>query len=222
MSLSELIQQDSGIMPFVRFERIAVEDVAATREAGHYIAKDVDMANITPPYSKDVMKYKVVNWLEQLKIDAMNARIPNEWVDKYKSAYEAWKRGQELPLDGYPIKGWGVISPAQQETLIKLHILTVESLAAANDEGLRRIGMGSLDLKNKAIAWLKEIKKAGSNTVEIAALKKENKNLLSSVETLEKRVEELTRIIEQSGVLKAKPETVEVEGINADDLLGED
>ncbi|MCK9622144.1 MAG: hypothetical protein M0R47_16610 [Methylobacter sp.] len=223
MALTDLIQQDAGIMPFVRFERIAVEDAAASREAGHYVAKDVDMANITPPYSKDVMKYKVVAWLGQLKIDAMNARIPADWVEKYTAAYEAWKRGQEMPVDGYPIKGWGVISPAQQETLIKLHILTVESLAAANDEGLRRIGMGAHDLKNKADAWLKQLKKAGPATVEIAALKKENAGLLAAVSGLEKQVSELSKLVEQVGALQQGPMTAAIrDGIGADDLLGDD
>lgn len=221
MSLSDLIQQDSGVMPYVRFERIAVEDAAATREAGHYVARDVDMANITPPYSKDVMKYKVANWLEQLKVDAINARIPGEWVDKYKAAYEAWKRGQELPLDGFPIKGWGICSPAQQETLIKLHILTVEQLAAVNDEGLRRIGMGAVDLKNKAVAWLKQLDKAGKPAIEMAALKRENETLQASVSSLENRVSELTTLIDHSGILNANREPA-MAGISADDLMGDD
>jgi hypothetical protein len=221
MSLQDLIQQESTAMPYVRFERIAVEDAAATRESGHYVAKDVDMANVTPPYSKDVMKYKVLNWLEQLKVDAMNARIPPEWVEKYKSSYEAWKRGQELPLDGFPIKGWGICSPAQQETLIKLHILTVEQLAAANDEGLRRIGMGAVDLRNKAQAWLKQLDKAGKPAIEIAALKRENDSLKASVSTLENRIEELSRLVEQSGIFNANhaPKTA---AINANDLLGDE
>ena len=214
-TVSALIPENNNVMPYVRFERIAVEDPVATREAGHYVARDIDMANITPPYSKDVMKYKVSNWLVQLESDVNNGRIPVEWLQKYKAAYEAWQKGQELPLEGIPIRGWGVCSPAQQETLIKLHILTVEQLAAANEEGLRRIGMGAVDLKNKADAWLKQLKKAGPATIEIAELKKENSSLKASVDSLEKRVAELSRLVEQSGILNATA------SISADDLLDE-
>lgn len=210
-------------MPYVRFERLPVEDPVATREAGHFVAKDVDMAYVTPPFSKDVMKYKVLNWLDHLKIDVANGRIPQEWFEKYRSAYEAWQRGQELPLEGFPIKGWGVISPAQQETLIKMHVLTVETLAAINDEGIKRIGMGGVDLKHKADAWLKQLKKAGPATVEISALKKENAGLLASVSSLEKQVAELSKLVEQLGAL-TQPQALSatVDGINADDLLGDD
>lgn len=215
-NIDQLMNKDVGGMPYVRFERTAIEDVAATRDAGHYVAKDVDVAHITPPYSKDIIKHKVVNWFTKLEGDVRNERIPREWVDKYKAAYAAWQKGQELPLDGFPIRGWGVCSPAQQETLIKLHILTVEQLAAANDEGIRRIGMGGIDLKNKAEAWLKQLSKAGKPTIEIAALKKENESLSNSVASLEKRISELTNLVEQSGILKQAPMTA---AINASDLM---
>jgi hypothetical protein len=218
--MSLAIQDNEHVKPYVRFERIAVEDAAASLAAGHYVAKDVDMAYVTPPYSKDIMKYKVPNWLNQLGIDAVNGRIPADWVESYKKAYEAWKQGQELPLDGIPIKGWGVASPAQQETLIKLHILTVEQLSAVNDEGIRRIGMGGVDLKHKADAWLKSLKKSGGVAIEMAALKKDNEALSATVETLENKIKELMRLVEQS----VQHTTIQAvsHGISAADLMDDE
>ena len=212
-----MIELNENIMPFVRFERKAVEDPVATREQGHYVAKDIDYVNVTPPGSKDIWTGKATNWLDQLKKDQTDGRIPAEWVDKYSKAYQAWKNGQELPLEGTPIRGWGVISPAQQETLIKLNVLTVEVLAQLNDEGLRRIGMGAIDMQNKAEAWLKQLSKAGKPTIEIAALKKENTDLKLTVSTMEKRLEELSRLVQQ---LSADDAPI-AETIDADDLLGE-
>ena len=221
--LAELIEQDTSIMPYVRFERVAVEDPKATLAAGHYVAKDIDRAYVTPPYSKDVMIFKVENWLNQLSVDASQGRIPKDWVEKYKRAYEAWKQGQELPLDGFPIKGWGVCSPAQQETLIRLHILTVEQLAAVNDEGIRRIGMGAVDLKNKADAWLKQLNKAGKPTVEMAALKKENASLKSQVENLEEKLAKLAALVEaQTSAMSAPVYQPMTDAITADDLMGDE
>lgn len=221
MAALDLLSDNGDRKPYVRFERVAVEDVAASREAGHYVAKDVDMALITPPYSKDIMKYKVVNWFDQLTIDAANSRLPEQWVQEYQKAYDAWKNGQELPLDGIPIKGWGVASPAQQETLIKMHILTVEQLAAVTHEGISRIGMGGVDLKNKADAWLKSLKKSGGVAIEIAALKKENDSLTATVESLLSKVSELTKLVEQS-TKEIPPQALAPAGISADDLMGED
>jgi cell division protein FtsB len=202
---------------FVRFDRQAQEDKAASLREGHYVAKDVDYAYITPPYSKDVMIFKVSNWFERLKHDAQNGRIPQEWVDHYHKQYESWKRGEEPALNGTPIKGWGMISPAQQDTLIRMSVLTVEDLAVMNDEGIKRIGMGAVGLKDKAAAWVSQNKDKGPLTQEIAALKARNRELESSVETLSKQVESL-----MTAVKIDRGETNYTPGISASDLIEPD
>ena len=193
MSTVGMVAEREERPALVRFERVAVEDKAASLQAGHYVAKDVDYALITPPYSKDVFKIKIPQWFANMQQDVANGRLPEKWERDYRDTYERWKAGQEIPLNGVPIKGWGVISPAQQETLTRLNILTVEDLAAVNDEGIRRIGMGAVELKNKAKAWLAQIKDKGPLTQEVAALKTENDVLKASVAALEKRVELLSR-----------------------------
>jgi len=189
------INSNPDRMPYVRFERRAIEDKTGSLAAGHYVAKDIDYALITPPYSKDVFETKVTSWFAQLEADKNGGRIHPDWVERYHRMYEAWQKGQELPLDGFPIKGWGVISPAQQETLIKMHILTVESLAAITEEGIRRVGMGGTELKKKAETWLKQLKKAGPATVEIAALSRENDQLKGEVAGMRDQIEELMRLV---------------------------
>jgi len=179
-------------IPYIQFERVAVEDPVATLAAGQYVAKDVDMVNITPAYSKDIIKCKAVNWLAQNKVDEKNGRLSQEWRDRYEKAYEAFKNGQELPLEGTPIKGWGVISPAQQETLIRLRILTVESLAGINAEGISRLGMGAIDLRNKAQAWLDTLHKNGKPTIQLAAQKKKIEQLEANLERMTGLIKELT------------------------------
>lgn len=154
----------------VRFQRRTQENKAESVKQGKYVADNVDWALITPPYSKDVHETKVSTWLAQMDTDVRNGRLPDAWRDQYVAAYEKWKKGEEIPLNGTPIKGWGVISPAQQEMLIRINILTVEDLAGVNDEGCRRIGMGSLDLKNKAAAWLAQLQDKGPLTIKVAAL----------------------------------------------------
>lgn len=221
MALSQLVQQEPGGMAYVRFEKMAQEDKAASLLAGHYVARDVDMALITPPYSKDIMKYKVSSWFEQLKTDSLNGRIPAEWLDKYKAAYESWQKGQELPVDGIPIKGWGVCSPAQQETLIKMHILTVEQLADINHEGLQRIGMGAVDLKNKATAWLKSLKKSGAITLENVELKRQVEEQSLTISGMEKKINDLANMVKQLSDNTPIPGPVamgNVVGISANDL----
>ena len=176
---------------YARFERVAVEDVPASRAAGHYVARDEDYALVTPPGSKDVFKIKVKNWFVNLDQDAANGRIPPEWVAAYRAAYQAWQAGQDIPLDGTPIRGWGMLSPAQQETLCRLSILTVEDLAHLNGEARQRIGMGAVDLQNKAQAWLAQVQDKGPLTAEVAALKAENAQLKAALDALSEKLESL-------------------------------
>src|SRR4051812_29413973 len=118
---------DRREMPaYVRFERRAIEDRAAGQREGKDSSKDVDYALVTPPYSKDCFEAVAPEWLAQMERDARAGRLPQEWYERYVTQYERWKKGEEMPLNGTPIKGWPVISPAQMKNLIALNILTVE------------------------------------------------------------------------------------------------
>ena len=189
--------------PYIRFERTVKEDKKASLAAGRFVGRDVDIALITPPYSRDVNKHELPAYWEKLKADVQNGRFRPEWLDHYMKSYQAWKDGQEMPLNGTPIRGWGVLSPAQQENLTRMHILTVEDLAAVNDEGLKRIGMGAQELKNKAKAWLSQLNDKGPLVQEIAAVRKENDGLSSQVQALMKTVEDMKQIIETLSIQQA-------------------
>jgi len=183
MSASELANREER-PAHVSFERIPVEDKVASLREGRFVAVDVDYVNVTPAYSKDCFRSKATTWFAQVKQDVNAGRTPERWLEIWQEAYSRWLNGQEIPLNGTPIKGWGLISPAQQEMLIRINCLTVEDLAGANDEGLRRMGMGSMDLRNKAKAWLQSVNDHGPLTMEVAALKTENNNLRTEIATL--------------------------------------
>lgn len=155
---------------YVRFERRAIEDRAASLKEGRAVMKDIDYALITPIGSKDIVVRVVADWFLLLDQYVREERIRPDWVRQYKEAYEAWKHGQEPSPVGTPIKGWQVLSPAQQANIISANILTVEDLAQATDEARRRIGMGAQELVDKAIAWLKAAKSIGVPAQEIAGL----------------------------------------------------
>lgn len=190
--MSVAIEEYKALPATLKFYVNTIEDKVATLKEGRWMGKDIDMVEITPPYSdgKSNVKFKIQSWKDGLEKDAASGRIPPEWVERYEAEYKAWTEGKELPLEGTPIKGWSVISPAKQEELIRIKVLTVESLSKINDEGLKRLGMGSLDLKNSAVAWLEQSKK-GKNTLEITKLKKENSVLKGSITSLKKKYEKL-------------------------------
>lgn len=197
--------------PYVRFERRPVEDKNASLAAGHVVCRDVDFALVTPSYSKDCVEHKVDTWLKNTELNLKNGRIPPKWAENWRAQYAAWKKGEELPLDGTSVKNWSAVTPAQVKNLIAAGCRTIEDLAHVNDEGLRRIGMGAMEMKNKAIAYIKSTKDHGSVVMENAALKNEIAQLKGSIEAMQMQIASLN-----GQAVKAAPE---IEAIDLTDHL---
>jgi hypothetical protein len=140
--------------PYIRFERRAIEKRKTVEEGGMPYYVDVDFALVTPHGSKDVLEKIVDEWFPRLAEECRQGRFNNAWLTAYKEAYHAWKNDQEPPLNGTSVKMWPVASPAEVQQLLAMRCLTVEDLAAANEEMLGRIGMGARSLKQRAVDWL--------------------------------------------------------------------
>lgn len=204
--MSDLMQQfneTKDVPAIVRFERVASENKAESLRQGKWIGVDIDYVYITPPYSKDEVTKKAAAWLAQNDMLVSQGRMESLRRDRYKAEYEAWKQGQELPVEGTPIKGWGMLSPAQQELLISIKIYTVEVLAKANDEGMKRIGMGAVDMKHKAIAWIAQNTEKGPLTIEMAAIKSANRAMTIELDTMRKQQEEFKALLRAQGLTGA-------------------
>lgn len=177
--------------PYVRFETRAEEDRNASIEKGHYVARNVDYALITPQGSKDVVERIAEDWLAQIARQAQENGYPQPWVDHFRSAYNQWKETNTIPETGTPIRGWQLLSPAQQAQVLSANIRTVEDLAVSNESSLIRMGMGSRDLQSKARAWLEAAEGPGKLAAENAALK-------TKLEALEAQVAELSQYRRES------------------------
>lgn len=182
-------QKSDDRPPYVRFEVREVEDRDASLAAGGYKTKTIDYALITPVGGRECVERPTVEWLADLERvsrdrDGEAGRFPRPWYESFKSGYERWKAGQEIPLNGTPIKTWVVPSPQQSRALVNANILTVEDLAQANDEALQRVGMGAQDLKRRAKDWLEQAKSQGTVAAEIEKLKVSNDSLTKQVKAL--------------------------------------
>jgi hypothetical protein len=169
--------------PYIRFERRAVEKRKTLEEGGASYYVDVDFALVTPHGSKDILEKIVDEWLPRLAEECRQGRFNTAWLTAYKEAYHAWKNDQEPPLNGTSIKMWPVASPAEVQQLLAMRCLTVEDLAAANEEMLGRIGMGARSLKQRAIDWLTGKSGQGPLIAQLDALRQ-------MVTGLEARLEE--------------------------------
>lgn len=182
--------------PYVVFEVQAEEDRDASIAAGHYVAKDVVYAIVTPQGSKDRIPRQVDEWFANLTQQVKENRFPAQWLQHFQASYTAWKEGNEMPLHGTPIVAWPVLSPAQVKSLLAGHIKTVEDLAAANEEALSRAGLGSRALKQRAIDWLASARDTGKLSEEMASLRTKNKDLEQTNIDLRAQLQQLAAKVE--------------------------
>jgi hypothetical protein len=191
--------QQEARPPYVTFAVKAEEARGESIAQGRAIMHDVHYAFITPHGSKDRVERKVSEWFAVLEQGVSEERMPQAWLTAYRAAYEAWKTGQSIPLEGTSVKNWPLLTPAQIENLIQQKVLTVEDLAAANEELIMRLGMGGRALKEKAKAWLDTAGSGGAKVaervVQLEAANRElaetNKNLKEAVDMLRKDLKAL-------------------------------
>ncbi|WP_420959358.1 hypothetical protein [Brucella sp. IR073] len=70
-------------------------------------------------------------------------------------AYEAWKRGQELPMEGTPLAAWAGVTPEQAQAFHRAGIRTVEEVASLTDGVISKIHLpGVRDFVVQARAFL--------------------------------------------------------------------
>jgi hypothetical protein len=187
---------------YVRFEKRPIEDRDESIKKGHWVGKDVVYALVTPPGTKDVVVVEAEEWIKRLKREETEGRIPPQFVDAYERAFEKYKKGEEIPLDGTPIRGWPPLSPAQQQNCIAMGVLTVEDLANLNSEGMARFGMGVVELKRKAANWLEAATSTGALSAKMTALEIRQNDLEEQNLRQRKLIEELQA---ENRALKREP-----------------
>lgn len=193
--------------PFVRFEnREYGRNHEASEAAGRPVMNLVDFALITPFGSKDCVEKPAVEWLKQIRDKAVRGEYDPDWVKFFELSYEEWKKGNELPREGTPVKTWALATRDVVNRLMELRITTVEDLAAIPDNTLGTIGLDGRFWRDQAKAWLDEAKDKGINARAIA-------NANARIEQLEQKVAQLIEVnrtlreqVDESPKGRKKPE----------------
>lgn len=177
--------------PFVRFEEEEVGlDQEASKKAGRPIPRTQILAKITPHGSKDEVHRIAEVWLEQIRNQAAQGAYDPNWVSFFERAFEEWKKGNELPRDGVPIRTWQMCTQESRRRILAAGYPTVEDLAQCPEQGLGAIGLDGRYWRDTARAWLKEGVDKGTNAKEIADLK-------SQLRTKDEQVDRLTQAVER-------------------------
>lgn len=194
--------------PFVRFEERELGiDPEASEKAGRPIPRMGFMACITPHGSRDVIEKIAPEWIADIKKKATLGQYPLEWARHYELQFEEWKKGNELPREGTPVKTWALIAVSEQRTrLIAMGLTTVEDLAAVPDSGLSQIGLDGRYLRDLARGWVNEAKEKGANAVELANAKARITELEGVIDRQETRLKRLEAKLADDDEPDAEPE----------------
>lgn len=184
--------------PFVQFDQ---REYGVNREesekAGRPVPNLVDFALITPAGSKDVVEKVATEWLAMIRKQAIEGNYPPDWASGFEFRYQEWKKGNEIPEIGTPIRLWPCLTKSQIEQVIRANIRTVEELAEANEQALGLMGMGSRYYKDKAIEWLKNAE-SSKHVERLVNLESENRELKGSLERMQEKISELESALSAS------------------------
>jgi hypothetical protein len=183
------------------------------------IFRDVEYVTVRQPGNVDSIIYELDKWLNSvIPSELQSGRLHPDIAEYYRKAAKRFREGQEIPIEGTPIKTWPVLTPAQAETVLGIHVRTVEELANLADDGVRRLGMGGMDLKNKAKAWLAAAGDKGKLAHEMAAIQKKNELQENTIKTLQAQLDELVRAMNAK---KQQTVALDAEAIDVSDLMDE-
>lgn len=122
------------------------------------------------------------------KVERVKKHNPIIWQALQKP-YEAWKAGQDEPIDGTPLEAWPGVTRGQVAHFKLLNIRTVEELAGVNDATMDRLGLGARALVARAKDF---VANKNSGVTALAAQKAELEerllSMMSRVEELEARL----------------------------------
>ena len=189
--------------PHVIFETRALPDRAATEKAGIMQYKNVNFALVYPAGTKDCVEKLADEWLLQIRKQALDNLYPSDWVAHFELRYAEWKKGNEMPENGTPLKMWPAITPADIAVLHAAKIHTVEDLAVLPESGFGSIGMNARTLREKAQAWLGSGEK-GKQAEEITGLKIALRELTEALERESDKRRELENALKERHTLKVK------------------
>lgn len=132
--------------------------------------QEVDWVHYAPGHSPQ----NTMTWERVKHMEVTDAMLAGEETEKLKlmrarwslikPAYDAWKSGQDLPVNGTPLAAWAGVTNEKAEVLRKFGIRTVEDVAMLAESQIEKIPLPAVrDMRKAAKLFLE-----GRGAAEIA------------------------------------------------------
>jgi len=107
--------------------------------------------------------------------------------DEFRRKYEQFLKGQKDVIEGTPLVMWPVVNKSQIKECEFFEVRSVEQLADLSDSSCKRMGMGYMELRSKAKAWLLAAKDSALVTRQAADVER----LTNEIEALKEQIVQL-------------------------------
>ena len=176
-------READGCIPIFHME--IKEDVAESQKTGKRVFKEVPYVKIiSPGNDKEIPDF----------------RVNQSHKDRWPAQWAAFQKGEEAPVDGFPLTEWNSATRIEAKLLYSEGIKTVEALVATPDANLQNIGHGLVGLKHRAEAFLK----SQDGEIAFQKLSSENEELKTQIETMSEQIKGLEEKIKELGESKPK------------------
>lgn len=155
----------------------------------------IDMVDICPPGAaqRSTTPLRISEISRVIETPSPDNSAANNALARWqriRPAFEAWKAGQEMPVNGTPLAVWPGVTPEQAEILRNNGIKSVEDIASATDGVIGRVPLpGMRDLQANARRFLDS---RDQNAVAIELAKKDRE-----MAELREQLEEMRQIVLQ-------------------------
>lgn len=167
-----------------RFYMQAVENKFRSEEEGRPIFDEREMVEIRLPGDR---------------LSCYVGYVTDEERNRWPEAYAAFKRGEQRAAHGTPLEHWPVLSTGKVAELKAMGILSVEELAAVQDNTIIRMGMGARELREQANAFINAARD-GAGVAQYAAENERMKEQLALVQ------QQLAELLAANASKPAQPE----------------
>lgn len=106
---------------------------------------------------------------------------------KYPKAWARFERMEAAGQEGTPLEAWPQINRAQVKESKYFEVHTVEAMAGLSDSHCMKMGMGFMELRTKAKAYLTAAKDTAAATAQAA----ENEQMKNRIADLEAQLKDL-------------------------------
>lgn len=150
---------------FVEFFMNAVEFKAESEREGRPIFKEIPFVRIVIPGDRN---------------NVLECKADEYYKKRYPKAWAAFQAGQKEGFTGTALETWPQITRSQVKEAKYFEVHTVEQLADLSDTHCQRLGMGWMELRNKAKSYLTLAAGTAAETAQAA----ENERLRQMIDEL--------------------------------------